>query len=375
MVSPFNVFPPSWGTGRRVYSLAVHLSRFRRVVLLCNGFPDPVDERSLDDALSLGGNLSIDIIKWNGRNSQLFNPVLLIETLKRLKSEQFAVLLGEFLWSASICIPASRISSVPFVLDSHNVESKRLSSVRDLKQPLGRILRSIETFSCRSAIKVMCVSEPDRRTFNEALNIGAGKLELIPHGAEFPERRDQEKVRTDVRKNLGLAANEPIVLFFGPADYAPNRQAADILCSVIAPRVLLRTPRARFVIVGRGWERARSGGSIQFVGYVPDIGEFIAAAEVVAVPLYRGGGAQLKVVESLASGTPVVTTPFVAERFASTIIERALMVGQNNMEMADQISSVLANPGLRFSVQDIRRELSWEAIASKVNDILNGLAC
>ncbi len=371
MVSPFNVFPPRWGTGKRIYSLAVHLSQMRPVSLICNGYPRPISQTSLRQALDVGENLSIKIKNFGGRASQLLNPGLLLSVLRGLKAGDFSALYGHFLWSASVCIPASRLYQIPFLLDLHNVESDRLSSLWGLKATLKRSLESFEKLACSEAARVLCVSEPDRRMLANDLLVEEGKLELVPHGVDADAVRNSTD-REDVRTELGLPVDDPIMLFFGPSNYLPNREAVDALCSSIAPRVFARHPNSRLVIIGRGWERMQSTERFQFLGYVPDIARFIHAADVVTVPIYRGGGAQLKVVESLACGTPVVTTPFVAERFARSIVEKALLIGQDDVEFADLITTLLIDPQ-RFDPTEIRETLSWKAISRKVNDILTSV--
>lgn len=342
--------------------------------MVCNGFPGPTDRNSLNEALKDGGNLTIEIVKWNSRKSQLFNPRLLLTTLRHLRSGEFSILFGHFLWSASICVPASILSSVPFVLDMQNVESDRLQRTRALKPTIWRALRYGEVISCKTASKVLCVSEVDRRTFDRELNIEKKKLELVPHGADHVSAEDRDKVRRIIRENLRLSPQEYMVLFFGPKDYGPNREAVESLCSRIAPRVQEVIPNVRFIIVGRGWEEtARPAQGIDFLGHDPRIDQVILASDVVSAPILQGGGAQLKVVESVALGTPVVTTPFVAQRFRNTPVQDGILVGHDELEQAELIIHLLRNPKLPFLPWETRVKLSWEAVSRKVNEILLAL--
>ncbi len=373
MVSPFNVFPPYWGAARRIYSLAVNLSRRRVVHLMCNAFPKEVSQDSVRQALELGGDLSIEMLGFDGRPSQLFNPRLSMAVLRRLRSDRFSALFGHFLWSASICMPVSIIRGIPFFLDLHNVESDRLPELRGMKPSLGVFLRSYEKLACTAASRVFCVSEPDRERLIHGVGIDKNKIELVPHGVEVFER--EETVAQSVREELCLSRDDPIVLFFGPADYLPNREAVEVLCTSVAPRVFSRHPSAKMLIIGQGWDRSVSTDRIRFIGYRSDLDRFVRAADVVAAPIYRGGGAQLKVLESLAYGTPVVTTPFVARRFAKTVVEKALIVARDTVELADQISNQLTDRTVAFSAEEVRRKMSWRAVSRKVDDALISLGC
>ena len=51
-------------------------------------------------------------------------------------------------------------------------------------------------------------------------------------------------------------------------------------------------------------------------GVVPDAARFLAAARVVAVPSVEGGGVQVKTLDAIASGAPVVATPVAVRGLA-----------------------------------------------------------
>jgi polysaccharide biosynthesis protein PslH len=57
---------------------------------------------------------------------------------------------------------------------------------------------------------------------------------------------------------------------------------------------------------------ARRQPAIELVGEVPDVLPYLHAAALAVVPLRAGSGQQLKVLEAMASGTPVVITSVVA---------------------------------------------------------------
>src|SRR6202041_272327 len=52
---------------------------------------------------------------------------------------------------------------------------------------------------------------------------------------------------------------------------------------------------------------------VELFGNVPDVRPFLATCGMLVVPLRIGGGSRLKILEALASGTPVVSTLVGAE--------------------------------------------------------------
>lgn len=108
-------------------------------------------------------------------------------------------------------------------------------------------------------------------------------------------------------------SNAKRLLFFGSYGWFPNRDAATHLVERILPEIRNRCPDAELALVGRGaTEEIRELGErpgVSFVGEVENLDGWVRDASVVVAPLRIGGGTRLKILESMAWGTPVVTTP------------------------------------------------------------------
>jgi glycosyltransferase involved in cell wall biosynthesis len=109
---------------------------------------------------------------------------------------------------------------------------------------------------------------------------------------------------------------EPLLLFAGTLSYRPNAEAAEWLLRKVWPRVREAHPSARLEIVGRGAPaevQRLIDERVSLPGFVPNIADRYAQAAVVTVPLLSGAGTKLKLLEGLASGRPVVSTPLGAQ--------------------------------------------------------------
>jgi glycosyltransferase involved in cell wall biosynthesis len=113
----------------------------------------------------------------------------------------------------------------------------------------------------------------------------------------------------------GKAANR--LIFVGAMSYAPNEDAASYFCAEILPLVAKEIPDISFWIVGKSPSDAvrqlHDGRRVMVVADVPDIAPYVQEASLSVVPLRVGGGTRLKILESLALGTPVVSTTIGAE--------------------------------------------------------------
>jgi glycosyltransferase involved in cell wall biosynthesis len=104
------------------------------------------------------------------------------------------------------------------------------------------------------------------------------------------------------------------LLFLGFHEVFHNRDAVRFLVQEVFPRIRSAVPESTLDIAGRGTETLGSwarGEGVRIVGYVPHLGEALARATIFVAPHRFAAGVQNKVVQALASGTPVVTTPTV----------------------------------------------------------------
>jgi glycosyltransferase involved in cell wall biosynthesis len=157
------------------------------------------------------------------------------------------------------------------------------------------------------------------------------------------------------------------VLFVGHFGHPPNVDAVRFLTTEILPR--LAGVRAR--IVGRACPpdlaaEARAAGA-DVVGAVPDVRPALAAARVVVAPVRFGTGMRGKVLEALAVGRPVVTTPLGAEGLGATP-GRHLLLAERPADFAAAIRRVLDDPPLAARLGAEGRALvvarfGWDAIA------------
>ncbi|HEV3439031.1 MAG TPA: glycosyltransferase, partial [Gemmata sp.] len=106
---------------------------------------------------------------------------------------------------------------------------------------------------------------------------------------------------------------------------------------------------------------------------VPDVRPFLATCGMLVVPLRIGGGSRLKILEALATETPVVSTRIGAEGLQLTP-KRDLIVTETPGEMVTAIvSSMQAVDELQETAERGRREVlkrySWDPLADRLANV------
>ncbi len=110
----------------------------------------------------------------------------------------------------------------------------------------------------------------------------------------------------------------PVAGLIGTAEWPPTANAVERLLRVVWPLVLRERPDARLRLAGVGMERESFPHlpdlpGVEWCGRVPSATGFLRELGLLLYPLGRGSGAKIKVLEALAVGLPIVTTPDGAE--------------------------------------------------------------
>jgi glycosyltransferase involved in cell wall biosynthesis len=167
------------------------------------------------------------------------------------------------------------------------------------------IARQIETY--------FTVSRSVERHLLEA-GIPAAKLRVCYLGVDVDRYRPDPAARAGTREELGLAADQRVVL--STSHLRPGK-GAELLPSLAAA---LRDDPGRTTVIAAGdgplrgalAERARSLGltdsDLQLLGLRNDVPRLLAAADVFVFPTTAREGMPLGALEALSAGTPVVAT-------------------------------------------------------------------
>ena len=103
----------------------------------------------------------------------------------------------------------------------------------------------------------------------------------------------------------------PLRLFHvGAMDWLPNREGIDWFIASVWPTLRTRHPDLEFHIAGKGLHPLRHAEVSGVVnhGEVPDSDAFATERDLLVVPLLRGAGIRVKIVQAMANGIPVATT-------------------------------------------------------------------
>ena len=177
--------------------------------------------------------------------------------------------------------------------------------------------------------------------------------------------------------NPDIKREPDTLVFTGKMSYHANISMASYLVTEIMPRIWKKRPTAHLYIVGKDpSSTVQDLGKhplITVTGTVDDIRPFLWRATIAVVPLLYGAGIQNKILEAMATSTPVVTTTGALSGFQSEV-GKGLVTAKGSESFAEAILQLIDNQGFqreigsagRIYVQDHH---SWTSIVSQLVDI------
>jgi len=202
---------------------------------------------------------------------------------------------------------------VPYLLRRAPIKRSVLSCHATRNPSGGRIFRAGERKALQQMQRIIAVAHGQKQELIDNEGIAAEHVEVIHNGvavADFGGCRSRVADRVAVRHSWGLNEGHRVAMIV--AQLRPEKNHAAFLR--IAQTISARLPRARFVIVGDGPERAplerysRELGiarRVQFTGLRHDIPRVLAAADVVTLTS-KVETFPMALLEGMAAGKPVV---------------------------------------------------------------------
>jgi sugar transferase (PEP-CTERM/EpsH1 system associated) len=261
-------------------------------------------------------------------------------------------------------------SDTPCVIDL--IDALSLNMQRRARQERGALRRLVEHEAgrmqsyerrlCDLAARTCVVSPIDRHAIGpfERLHVNQNGVDIDHFAFSSAERRPDSLV------------------FTGNMGYFPNVNAVTWFVRSVLPLIRAEIPTVTLEIVGANPTRdvralGNDDGAITVTGFVDDVRVHLARASAGIVPMRAGSGMQNKVIEAMASGTPLVATPFALGGIAACD-ERDVLVAHDAVQFAMQTVRMLRSAELRDRIARSARSLvershGWETSVAALEEL------
>ena len=227
---------------------------------------------------------------------------------------------------------------------------------------VGRRIHACEGRLARECARVWTVSAADGQRMREVYGIADEKISVYPNGITDVRAAcaDDRRLRTRFPAVVGYSRR---VLFSG-SNVAHNRIAVRYILDYLAPAC----PDMGFIILGTCGDRFRDGrrANVFFDSELSRFDDYALEGTIGLNPVCTGGGTNLKVLQYLSRGLPVVTTPFGLrghEEFKTSVVVAQL----------EEMAGALRQPKPQGPSRERLEAWLWHSIGGRMVQELRGL--
>lgn len=259
--------------------------------------------------------------------------------------------------------------TIEYLVYQHFVDSMRWQILRPFFLIDVNKIRYWEEFFWGKASRVVAMSASDKEVMlsrNSKLHVS-----IVPNGV------DTEFFTFKIK----TSRPSPRILFVGNYKWLQNREAVSELVHHIWPHIRRRLPQAKLWVVGKfptpGILSMKSD-RITISDEIEDIRQAYRESDVLLAPIYGPGGTRYKILEAMASGVPVVTTPQGIEGLGVT--DRSEVLVKKTVEhLAEATIQVLTDKKLHETLainanRMVRKTYNWAVIAASLDQLYEEVA-
>ncbi len=294
---------------------------------------------------------------------------------KELENERYDLIHAETFYM----MPHLPENDIPTILAEQTIEYLGYESYARKMPPIIKQLLQVdiqkikrwEKHYWRLSDKLIVMSEDDREFIGKQIN-NTKKIEVVANGVDADWFDQLER----------KLPQQPTVLSVGTFKWLPNVEAVDFLVKKVWPHVREKMQQAKLLIVGNAPTKnviryGEQDSSIEVLGRIPDIRTAFKQSHVLVAPVFSGKGTRYKILEAMASGTPVVASKIAVEGLDVRHGEHVL-TSNSGETMAELVIKLLNDKKLWQKLsnngrQYVRKNFDWREIAEKLDMIYKQL--
>lgn len=375
-------YPPHRGDKLKIYNLARQLSKKHNLYLL-TFIQDKKDYKYVHELEKYFKKVEVIYLPFLRSAFNCMTGVFssLPFQLNYFRSDKFEKLLNEFISDHDI----DAIHTQHLRMSQYTSEIKNIPTILDLPDAYSLYWKRRSKLCCSSFQKKLEMLEHKKileyerviKKFDMTLVCSNEDKEILENDNDYdsinilPNGIDTSTFKSE-RHDYSI--NDRII-FTGNMDYFPNSDAVVYFSNEIFPEVLKKFPDVKFYIVGQKPPSKvlnLQSENIIVTGFVDSIADEYKSSSIAVSPVRVGAGTLNKVLEPMAMGLPVVSSPIGFEGIGAVHGEEILLA-TNKDEFVDSIVNLLSNQNYRQYIGEngknlVTQKFSWEKVSDKLEN-------
>lgn len=274
-------------------------------------------------------------------------------------------------WSVNILSEAHE--DTPVVYSSHDFIPELYDEPTNfLERWFYQKAHQMERLAVEVADLIVCISKRDCQNLQERYRPDCPLL-TVPNSipaSEISNQTHPEPARCSVRERHGINPKTIVGVFVG-GTHAPNVDAAKFIINLAKC-----IDKAEFIIVGEAGNTLESyPENVTTTGFVDEIEPYLAAADFALNPITQGSGSNVKMLDYLSSGLPVITTDFGTRGYDVANVDGVMVVNRNGFK--DCIEKIRRSDKFeemgKANYQYAKNNLTWESQSEKLMQAIKKL--
>ncbi len=296
----------------RIYKnlLLFHEHKNYKVVVLQPKRGKKKENRSLSNGIKCYYFRELSFFKNKLVHFTDFNPFFIVKIIKILKNHKVHLIHVDYPFGITIL---NFLTKRPISYNAYNVEAIYWKQITKLYLKIPIFLRSlyakyiylIEKLAVNFASNINAISNADRENFIKLYKIPSEKI--IVSGMGYKEEIFNSPVDQIIaRERLKIENTKFVVIFHGHYyNNFANVEAINIIRKKIANDLV--DPDILIIIAGN-MPNFKNTENLKFFGFVKDLKILLYAADIALVPIFKGSGVRIKIIDYLSALIPIVTT-------------------------------------------------------------------
>lgn len=266
-------------------------------------------------------------------------------------------------------------TSVPTILVEQTIESLGYQSYANnsrlwfLKPLLNLDIKKIEyweQYYWQHADRLITMSQEDKSYIQS--KVPGKAIDVVANGVDISYFNSVQK----------KPSRHPTVLFVGTFSWLPNVQAVKTLVKNVWPSIQQKLPQARLKIVGFQPTPEilayANDPTIEVNGSVADIRDAYAGAQVLVAPVSWGKGTRYKILEAMATKTPIVATNIAVEGILGIKPGTHVLIGDTSESIATKTVRLLTDRALQKKLASasydlVKAQYNWQVISKELDRV------